>query len=61
MSAWRKEASKRLPELQRFIASREVDSPMMLWIELHMEFERLCMSGTFYILSNRIVPETTLS
>jgi len=42
MSAWRKEASKRLPELQRFIASRKVDNPMMLWIELLMEFERLC-------------------
>ena len=42
MSTWRKEASKRLPELQRIIASREVDNPMMLWIELHMEFDRLC-------------------
>jgi hypothetical protein len=42
MSAWRKEASERLPELQRIIASREVDSPMMLWIELNLEFERRC-------------------
>jgi hypothetical protein len=42
MSAWRKEASKRLPELQRVIASREIDNPMMLWIELQIEFERLC-------------------
>lgn len=42
MSAWRKEASQRLPELQRIIASREVDSPMMLWMELKCEFQRLC-------------------
>lgn len=42
MSAWRKEASERLPELQRVIAARGVDNPMMLWIELQMEFERLC-------------------
>lgn len=42
MSAWRKEASNRLPELQRIIASREVNNPMMLWIELRKEFERLC-------------------
>lgn len=44
MSLWRREASERLPELQRIIASRLVDSPMMLWIELNMEFERLCES-----------------
>ena len=42
MSAWRKEASKRLPEFQRIIASRNVDNPMMLWIELQMKFARLC-------------------
>jgi hypothetical protein len=42
MSAWRKEASKRLPEFQRVIASRDVDNPMMLWIELHTKFVQLC-------------------
>lgn len=42
MSLWRREASERLPELQRIIASKLVDSPMMLWIELNQEFERLC-------------------
>jgi hypothetical protein len=42
MSLWRKEASERLPELQRIIASRDVDSPMMLWIELKSTFQDLC-------------------
>ena len=42
MSQWRREASERLPELQRTIASQIVDGPMMLWIELNLEFERLC-------------------
>lgn len=42
MSAWRKEASKRLPEFQRIIASRDVENPMMLWIELSMKFAQLC-------------------
>jgi len=42
VSAWRKEASKRLPELQRIIASRDVDGPMMFWIELHSKFTGLC-------------------
>lgn len=42
MSLWRKEASERLPELQRIIASKVVDNPMMLWIELRLEFERRC-------------------
>lgn len=42
MSAWRREASKRLPELQRIIASRGVDNPMMLWIELSAKFGHLC-------------------
>jgi len=42
MSAWRKEASKRLPEFQRIIALRDVDNPMMLWIELHTKFAQLC-------------------
>ncbi len=45
MSRWRREASERLPELQRIIASTEVDSPMMLWIKLHLEFDRLCTEG----------------
>jgi hypothetical protein len=42
MSAWRKEASKRLPEFQSIIACRDVDNPMMLWIELHAKFAQLC-------------------
>jgi hypothetical protein len=42
MSRWRKEASDRLPELQRIIASRDVDGPMMLWIELCGQFRNLC-------------------
>ena len=42
MSTWRREASERLPELQHIIASRDVESPMMLWIELNAEFERMC-------------------
>lgn len=42
MSAWRREASQRLPELQRIIASQLVDGPMMLWIELNTEFTKLC-------------------
>ena len=42
MSLWRKEASERLPELQPLIASRLVDGPMMLWIELNGEFQKRC-------------------
>ena len=42
MSRWRREASERLPELQSIIASKLVESPMMLWIELNQEFEKLC-------------------
>ena len=42
MSRWRREASERLPELQFIIASREVDRPMMLWIELSTKFGKLC-------------------
>jgi hypothetical protein len=42
MSLWRKEASERLPELQRLIASRDINSPMMLWIEIQMKFQDLC-------------------
>jgi hypothetical protein len=42
MSSWRREASARLPEFQRIIASRDVDNPMRLWIELHTKFSQLC-------------------
>ena len=42
MSKWRREASERLPELQPLVASKFVDNPMMLWIELNQEFERRC-------------------
>ena len=42
MSLWRKEASNQLPELQGIIASRDVDNPMMLWIELMYRFQDLC-------------------
>lgn len=45
MSEWRRQASLQLPELQPIIASRWVDNPMMLWIELNMEFGRLCMQS----------------
>ena len=42
MSQWRREASEKLPELQRLVAVKEVDSPMTLWIELNQKFEKLC-------------------
>lgn len=42
MSQWRREASGRLPELQRIIASKQISRPMMLWIELNQEFQRQC-------------------
>ncbi len=42
MSQWRKEAGSRLPELQKIIAAPVVDNPMMLWIELNMEFSKRC-------------------
>lgn len=45
MSLWRKTASERLPELQRIIASREVDNPMMLWLELQSVFTHLCQQN----------------
>lgn len=38
MSRWRREALKRLPQLQKVIA--EADSVMALWIELRCEFEK---------------------
>jgi hypothetical protein len=41
MSRWRREASERLPDLQSIIASKLVDNPMMLWIELNQKFEKL--------------------
>ena len=44
MSRWRKEASEHLPEMQSVIASKLVDSPMMLWIELQDQFGKLCES-----------------
>jgi hypothetical protein len=42
VSRWRREASERLPEYQSLIASTDVDNPMMLWIELQIQFSRLC-------------------
>ena len=42
MSQWRRKASEELPELQRLIASKDVDSPMMLWVELNQKFEKIC-------------------
>ena len=42
MSRWRREASERLPELQKLVASELVNGPMMLWIELNQEFQRQC-------------------
>lgn len=42
MSLWRREASKRLPELQAKISSPLIYNASDLWIELHLEFDRLC-------------------
>lgn len=42
MSLWRKEASKRLPELQSSISSTLVVSPSDLWMQLRSDFDRLC-------------------
>jgi hypothetical protein len=42
MSQWRHEASDRLPELQRMIASPAIRSPADLWSDLRLEFDRLC-------------------
>src|SRR5690349_16927255 len=38
VSAWRREALVALPEFKKLIAASE--SPMALWIELHLEFKR---------------------
>ena len=38
MSAWRREALVALPEFKQLIAASE--SPMALWIDLHLEFNR---------------------
>lgn len=38
MSAWRREALAALPEFKQLIAASE--SPMALWIELHLEFRK---------------------
>ena len=45
MSVWRKEASKRLPELQKSIASKSVETPVDLWMQLHSDFGHLCRQG----------------
>jgi hypothetical protein len=37
VSAWRREALAALPEFKELVA--ESESPMALWIELHLEFE----------------------
>lgn len=42
MSLWRKEASDRLPELQRSITSTLVENPSDLWMQLRCDFDRLC-------------------
>ena len=42
MSQWRHEASQRLPELQKTIASPLVHTPSELWMEIWSEFDRLC-------------------
>ena len=41
MSLWRKEASKQLPELQSMIASRDLRTPIDVWMALGLEFDRL--------------------
>jgi len=38
VSAWRREALLALPEFKQLIA--ESESPMALWIDLHLEFDR---------------------
>lgn len=35
-------ASETLPELQKIVSANSIDSPMMLWVELNLEFEREC-------------------
>ena len=42
MSLWRKEASKRLPELQAVVADTSVKTPSDLWMALRREFDHLC-------------------
>jgi hypothetical protein len=42
MSLWRKEASNRLPELQQTIAAASIKTPTDLWMELRINFDRLC-------------------
>jgi hypothetical protein len=42
MSLWRKEASRRLPELQAVVADTSVKTPSDLWMALYREFDRLC-------------------
>jgi hypothetical protein len=42
MSTWRKEATKKLPELQHIIDAHGDGSPTKLWKKLHLEFKRLC-------------------
>lgn len=52
MSAWRKEASKQMPEFQPVIAARNVHTPRDLWMQLNFEFDRL--------MHERPVPEDLL-
>jgi hypothetical protein len=42
MSAWRNEATKKLPELQHIIDAHGDGSPTKLRKKLHLEFKRLC-------------------
>ena len=43
MSAWRREALAALPEWRQLVS--QSDSPMVLWIELHLEFQNAFESG----------------
>ena len=43
MATWRRKALEFLPELRSTIASAE--SPMALWIELHLEFDEVMEKG----------------
>ncbi len=44
MSLWRRTAVERIPSLSKLISRREIDNPMMLWIELNMEFGKALSS-----------------
>lgn len=42
MSEWKKQASHLLPELQNTITQNDINSPLDLWLELNIIFEKNC-------------------